>query len=237
MKVGLIGYGKMGKAIDRLAESQGIEIVFRHEGNAPPSASELKNADVCIEFTGPESAFENLKTCIDAGIPVVSGTTGWLDKKEQLEDFCRQKNGAFFYASNFSLGVNIFFTLNEHLARIMNQFSDYNVSMEEIHHTQKKDAPSGTAITLLEGLIANSDKEHWHLGHSTDDSSSIPVHVKRIDPTPGTHTITYSSMIDKIEISHTAQSRDGFALGAIAAAKWLVDKRGIFGMNDLLKLK
>ena len=135
------------------------------------------------------------------------------------------------------IGVNIFFTLNEQLARIMSQFEDYSVSMEEIHHTQKKDAPSGTAITLLEGIIENSNNKDWHLGHSVADPSSIPVHVKRIDPTPGTHTVTYSSMIDKIEISHTAQSRDGFALGAIAAARWLKNKQGVFGMSDMLKLK
>ncbi len=235
MKIGLIGYGKMGKAIEKIAKSQGHDIVFALSGEKIKDATELQQADVCIEFTGPESAFENIKTCIETGVPVVSGTTGWLDRKDEIEQLCIDKKGAFFYASNFSLGVNIFFTLNKELARIMNQFEQYNVNMEEIHHTQKKDAPSGTAITILEGITENLNRKNaWHLGHETQEKS-ISVSVKRIDPTPGTHSVTYSTPTDSIEIKHTANSRDGFVLGAITAAQWLVGKTGVFGMQDLLK--
>ena len=235
MKIGLIGYGKMGKSIEKMALSQGHEIVFALSGEKIANATELQKADVCVEFTGPESAFENIKTCIEAGVPVVSGTTGWLDRKGEIEKLCIEKKGAFFYASNFSLGVNIFFTLNNTLARIMNSFKQYNVNMEEIHHTQKKDAPSGTAITILEGITENLDRKNtWHLGHELEEKS-ISVSVKRIDPTPGTHSVTYATPIDSIEIKHTANSRDGFVQGAITAAQWLVGKTGVFGMNDLLK--
>ena len=235
MKIGLIGYGKMGKAIERLAKEQGHDIAFTLKGDSI-SADMLQGADVCIEFTGPESAYNNLKTCIEAGIPVVSGTTGWLDKMEEIKELTLKNNSALFYASNFSLGVNIFFALNEHLARIMNQFDQYNVHMEEIHHTAKKDAPSGTAITLLEGIMDNIDrKNNWEMTHDLKDKT-IPVTVKRIDPTPGTHSVLYSNPIDSIEITHTAKTRDGFALGSITAAVWLKDKTGVFGMNDLLTI-
>ena len=234
MKIGLIGYGKMGKAIERITKDQGHEIVFALRGDKKPSQGELSQADVCIEFTGPESAFENLKACIDAKVPVVSGTTGWLDQKQELVAYCAENNGAFFYASNFSLGVNIFFTLNEQLARIMNQFDQYDITMEEIHHTAKKDAPSGTAISILEGIIENVDrKQEWHVGHDVKDAS-IPTSVKRINPTPGTHSVTYSTPIDAIEIKHTAHTRDGFAQGSITAAQWLIGKTGVFGMKDML---
>ena len=236
MKIGLIGYGKMGKAIERLALDKGHEITFIHGERTTPSTEKLISADVCIEFTSPESAVDNIQACIKANVPIVSGTTGWLDKKEAVDEFCRNENGAFFYASNFSLGVNIFFTLNEQLARLIANFDQYAVNLEEIHHTQKKDAPSGTAITLLEGIINNTNLENWHIGHEPSDKS-IPVSVKRIDPTPGTHSVTYSSMIDQIEIKHTAHSRDGFALGSIAAAEWLLGKKGVFGMSDMLNLK
>lgn len=234
MKIGLIGYGKMGKAIERITKDQGHEIVFALRGDKKPSQGELSQADVCIEFTGPESAFENLKACIDAKVPAVSGTTGWLDQKQELVAYCAENNGAFFYASNFSLGVNIFFTLNEQLARIMNQFDQYDITMEEIHHTAKKDAPSGTAISILEGIIENVDrKQEWHVGHDVKDAS-IPTSVKRINPTPGTHSVTYSTPIDAIEIKHTAHTRDGFAQGSITAAQWLIGKTGVFGMKDML---
>jgi len=235
MKIGLIGYGKMGKAIEKMATHQGHKIVFAIGGEKIPNAEELKNADVCVEFTGPESAFDNIKTCIEAGVPVVSGTTGWLDKMDEIEKLCQEKNGAFFYASNFSLGVNIFFTLNKELARIMNQFEQYDVTMEEIHHAQKKDAPSGTAITILNGITENINRKNvWHLGQEMIEKS-ISVSVKRIDPTPGTHSVNYSTNTDSIEIKHTAHSRDGFVLGAITSAQWLIGKTGVFGMQDLLK--
>jgi 4-hydroxy-tetrahydrodipicolinate reductase len=236
MRIGLIGYGKMGKAIERLATEQGHSIAFALKGDVIPSPEQLRQADVCIEFTGPESAFANLKACIENKMPVVSGTTGWLDDFEEISSMCKKSESAFFYASNFSLGVNIFFTLNQQLARIMNQFDQYDVTMEEIHHTAKKDAPSGTAITILEGLTENLDrKNEWHLGHDLKDKS-ISVGVKRIDPTPGTHSVSYSTPIDNIEIKHTAHTRDGFAQGAITAAQWLIGKTGVFGMQDLLKL-
>ena len=235
MKIGLIGYGKMGKSIEQIATGQGHEIVFALRGDTPPTQEELTLAEVCIEFTGPESAFKNLKACIDSGTPVISGTTGWLEQMEELENYCRENNGSFFYASNYSVGVNIFFTLNEQLARIMNQFEQYEITMEEIHHTAKKDAPSGTAISILDGLTENLDrKSEWHLGHDIK-SESVPVNVKRIDPTPGTHSVTYSTGIDAIEIKHTAHSRDGFAQGSITAAQWLIGKTGVFGMKDMLK--
>lgn len=234
MKIGLIGYGKMGKAIETLAKNQGHEIVFALRGDTPPSIDELNKVDVCIEFTGPESAFVNLKTCIDSRTPVICGTTGWLDKMDELESYCKENNGAFFYASNFSVGVNIFFTLNEQLARIMNQFDQYDITMEETHHTAKKDAPSGTAISILDGITENNqNKSKWHLGHAVE-KDSIPVNVKRIDPTPGTHSVTYSTHIDAIEIKHTAHSRDGFAQGSLTAAQWLIGKTGVFGMKDML---
>jgi 4-hydroxy-tetrahydrodipicolinate reductase len=235
MKIGLIGYGKMGKAIEKIAKDKGHEIVFALRGDIPPTKEELDSSEVCIEFTGPESAFTNLKACIDSGTPVICGTTGWLEQMSELEDYCKANNGAFFYASNFSVGVNIFFTLNEQLARIMNQFEQYDITMEEIHHTAKKDAPSGTAISILDGITENNqNKSQWHLGHAVKNDS-IPVNVKRIDPTPGTHSVTYSTSIDAIEIKHTAHSRDGFAQGSLTAAQWLIGKTGVFGMKDMLK--
>lgn len=234
MKIGLIGYGKMGKAIETLAKNQGHEIVFALRGDTTPNIDELNKADVCIEFTGPESALVNLKTCIDSGTPVICGTTGWLDQMDELENYCKENNGAFFYASNFSIGVNIFFTLNEQLARIMNQFDQYDITMEEIHHPAKKDAPSGTAISILNGITENNqNKSQWHVGHAVE-KDSIQVSVKRIDPTPGTHSVTYSTHIDAIEIKHTAHSRDGFAQGSLTAAQWLIGKTGVFGMKDML---
>ena len=223
----------MGQAIERLAKENNHQIAFINYKRTVPDAELIRSSDVCIEFTGPESAFDNIKACIDAQVPVVSGTTGWLNRREELELYCKENNGSFFYASNFSVGVNIFFTLNKQLARIMNNFKQYAVNLEEIHHTQKKDAPSGTAITLLDGIIENSSKTSWDIGYDVTEDS-IPVTVKRIDPSPGTHSISYSSMIDQIELKHTAHSRDGFALGAISAAKWIKGKHGVFGMSDML---
>ena len=231
MKIALFGYGKMGKTIERLALDRGHTIVAKtdkdlHEGN-------LADADVAIDFSVPTEALNNIVTCFNENIPVVSGTTGWLDKYEEALRICNAKNGAFIYASNYSLGVNLFFELNEQLAKMMARFDDYNVSMEEIHHTQKIDAPSGTAITLAEGVIANTTKKSWSLD-VTNTSDSLPIVAKRLENVPGTHTVAYNSVVDEIEIKHTAKNRDGFALGAIIAAEWLQDKKGVFTMKDVL---
>ena len=233
MKIALFGYGKMGKTIERLALDRGHAIVAKidkelQEGN-------LADADVAIDFSVPKEAFNNIVKCFNENIPIISGTTGWLDKFEEAITICNAKNGAFIYASNYSLGVNLFFELNEQLAKMMTRFDDYNVSMEEIHHTQKLDAPSGTAITLAEGVIANSTKNSWSLD-VTNTNNSLPIVAKRIDNVPGTHTVVYSSVVDEIEIKHTAKNRDGFAVGAIIAAEWLQDKKGVYTMKDVLGL-
>jgi 4-hydroxy-tetrahydrodipicolinate reductase len=236
MKILLIGYGKMGKTIEQTALRRGHQIAG---AIGIDNAEELALlpfgfADIAIEFTEPEAAFNNLKLCIDKSVPVVCGTTGWLHRRDELEQYCKEKNGTFFYASNFSLGVNIFFRLNKVLASWMNTQADYDVRMQEIHHTEKKDAPSGTAITLAEGIMAGlSRKTTWVLG-SEATPEQIAIEALRIDKVPGTHTITYSSAVDEIEIKHTAHSREGFALGAVMAAEWLQHKKGVFGMDDLM---
>ena len=238
MKIALIGYGKMGKAIEELALQDGHEIILKitSENLSDLNWQNLKLADVAIEFTNPHSAIANIKTCIDAGLPVVSGSTGWLEKLEEVTKYCMDNNGSFLYASNFSIGVNLFFELNKQLARLMNSRPEYNVTIEEIHHTQKKDAPSGTAITIAEGIIENiTGKEKWILGTS-EDSSALNIQSKRIDPAPGTHIVTYDSPVDSIEIKHTAHNRMGFASGAILAADFLKDKKGVFGMKDVLNI-
>ena len=235
MKILLIGYGKMGKTIERIAQQRGHEIAGRIDVGDDFLHTEL-HADVAIEFTQPEAAVANLKTCFDKGIPVVCGTTGWLQHKTEIEDHCRKKNGTLLYASNFSLGVNLFFKLNEYLATLMAQYSQYEVSIDETHHTQKKDAPSGTAITLAEGVIKNlTRKKGWHLS-PTENPASLAINSFRIDPAPGTHTVKYKSAVDDIEITHTAHSREGFALGAVLVAECLAGKKGIFTMDDFLKL-
>lgn len=232
MNILILGYGKMGKVLEHVALSRGHLIVGKidlgFEGAFPA-------ADVAIEFTQPESAVENIKKCIDQKIPVVCGTTGWLARKDEVHQYCTERNGSLFYASNFSLGVNLFFHLNEQLARLMNGRPDYDVSIEEIHHTQKKDAPSGTAITLAEGIINNdSAKIGWTI-QENPKPQEIGIKSRRIDPVPGTHTVTYHSAVDDLEIRHTAHSREGFALGAVLVAEWLPGKKGIHGMNDFLK--
>ena len=234
MKILLIGYGKMGKAIEAIAISRNHTI----EGKVD-TREELNqfkgNPDVAIEFSQPDAVVENLRYCFDRKIPVACGTTGWLDKKIELEKECVQKGGSFFYASNYSLGVNVFFKLNEYLAKLMNGRSDYSISIDETHHTQKKDAPSGTAITLAEGIIKNNPtKKSWKL---EDESTPQNIAIKsfRIDPVPGTHVIRYQSMVDDIEIKHTAHSRQGFALGAVLVAEWLVGKKGLYSMDDFLQ--
>ncbi|MGV7105480.1 4-hydroxy-tetrahydrodipicolinate reductase [Flavobacterium sp. U410] len=230
MKIALLGYGKMGKVIERIALERGHEIVLRK--GSQDSFDALKNADVAIDFSVPSSAVENISACLEQGIPVVSGTTGWLEKYDEMVALCQSKNGSFIYGSNFSLGVNIFFELNEYLAKMMANLRDYKVSMEEIHHTQKLDAPSGTAISLANGIIQNTDYTNWTL--ETPKEGEIHIEAKRIENIPGTHSIFYDSVVDQIEIKHTAHSREGFALGSVIAAEWLVDKKGVFTMKDVL---
>lgn len=238
MNILLLGYGKMGKTIEKIALERGHHIVGRIDET---NYSELQNyngsnTDVAIEFSQPDAAFDNVKYCMLNSIAVVSGTTGWLEKKVEIEGLCEEKEGAFFYASNFSVGVNLFFKLNKQLAKLMSSFGEYDIEMEEIHHTQKKDAPSGTAITLAEGIIQNHhQKEKWELDKATS-KTSIPIVAKRIDSVPGTHTIVYKSPVDDIEIKHTAHSRQGFAQGAVMVAEWIKDHKGVLSMDDFLKL-
>lgn len=231
MKIALLGYGKMGKTIERLAIERGHSI--SHKITTDIENTDLSDADVAIDFSVPTAAFKNIKTCIKYNLPVVSGTTGWLDNYEQAVKLCEAENSAFLYASNFSIGVNLFFELNEKLAKMMDPFQDYKVAIEEVHHLQKLDAPSGTAISLAQQIIGNSRKEGWQLDHA--EENEIPITAKREDNVPGTHTVSYNSEIDSIEIKHTAHSREGFALGAIIAAEWIKNKKGVFSMRDVLQ--
>jgi 4-hydroxy-tetrahydrodipicolinate reductase len=234
MKIALLGYGKMGKVIERIALERGHEIVLRKSSS--DSYYGLENADVAIEFSVPSSAVANISECLNNGIPVISGTTGWLEEYPNMVALCEQKNGSFIYGSNFSLGVNLFFELNTYLAKMMSKFKNYSVSMEEIHHTQKLDAPSGTAISLAKGIIENTDYTNWTLDANPKENE-ISIEAFRIENIPGTHSVFYNSEVDSIEIKHTAHSRDGFALGSIIAAEWLVGKKGVFTMKDVLELK
>mgnify|MGYP001547600299 FL=1 len=231
MKIALVGYGKMGKIIDEIATQRNHEIVARL--NESPTSGNLNNADVVIEFSNPEVAFNNIKTCLENNIPVICGTTGWLDQKPEIEKIAAENNTAFLYGSNFSLGVNLFFALNEKLADLMKNFPEYNVQLEEIHHTHKKDAPSGTAISLAEGIIKNNQRfEGWKLDETKD--KELGIFAIREDEVPGTHSVFYKSSVDEIEIKHTAYSRNGFALGAVIAAEWIQGKTGNFSMKDVL---
>ncbi|UWX56016.1 4-hydroxy-tetrahydrodipicolinate reductase [Maribacter litopenaei] len=232
MNIALFGYGKMGKMIECLAVERGHEIVAKIDVGS--GEIDFAKIDVAIDFSTPDAAYENITSCLKNNTPIISGTTGWLEKFDDVVQFCEEKNGAFIYASNFSLGVNIFFELNAHLAKMMKNLSQYEVSLEEIHHTQKLDAPSGTAITLAEGIIANTDYQKWKLDES--GYKQIPITSKRIGDTPGTHTVEYTSEVDSIEIKHTAQNREGFALGAVVAAEWILGKTGVFTMKDVLNL-
>jgi 4-hydroxy-tetrahydrodipicolinate reductase len=233
MKIALLGYGKMGKVIERIALERNHEIVLRK--GSRDSFENLENADVAIDFSVPNCAVENITACLERGIPVISGTTGWLEKYDEMVALCNQKNGSFIYGSNFSLGVNIFFELNEYLAKMMANLKQYKVSMEEIHHTQKLDAPSGTAISLANGIIKNTSYDNWTLEKATDNQ--IHIEAKRIENVPGTHSIFYDSNVDQIEIKHTAHSREGFALGSVVAAEWILGKKGVFTMKDVLFLE
>ena len=229
MKIALLGYGRMGQAIEKIAIDRGHTIVAKIDKDNPDEAYE---ADVAINFSIPTAAYENITSAIDKKIPVVCGTTGWLDRLDEVETLCQQNEGAFLYASNFSLGVNLFFELNVKLADMMQKQPLYTASIEEIHHTQKLDKPSGTAITLAEGIPSAGNL--WHLVE--DNGEGVPITSIRKDEVPGTHTVTHRSEIDEISITHTAHNRTGFALGAIIAAEWIQNKKGIFSMRDVLQL-
>lgn len=239
MKIALIGYGKMGKAIEAIALEKGHEVVLKIDIDnvGDFTAENLSKADVAIEFTGPHSAAANIKKCLESGVAVVSGSTGWLHQWEEVKAFCEDKKGTLIYASNYSIGVNLFFEVNKYLAELMNHYAEYEVSMKEIHHTQKKDAPSGTAITLAEQVLERINrKKGWNNGEAAQDETSLTILSERIDPAPGTHHVKYSSDIDDIEIIHTAHNRIGFAGGAVKAAEFASTHKGIFGMKDVLGL-
>lgn len=239
MNIALIGYGKMGKAIEAVALDRGHRIGLKINSANIDAFTEvnLQQCDVAIEFTNPHSAVYNIEKCFKAGIPVVCGSTGWLEHWEIVQRSCEKYNGTLVYASNFSIGVNLFFELNKKLAALMNEQPGYDVQVTEIHHTQKKDAPSGTAITIAEQILATiKRKENW-VNHTAANSSELEIISKRIDPAPGTHTVTYSSAIDDIAITHTAHNRTGFAGGAILAATFIAGKKGIFTMKDVLSLQ
>lgn len=231
MKIALVGYGKMGHIIDDIATKKGHEIVARL--NETPTKDNLNNPDVIIEFSNPEVAFENIKVGLEHNIPVICGTTGWLDRKSEIEEIALKNNTAFLYGSNFSLGVNLFFALNEKLTDLMKGFPEYQVQLEEIHHTHKKDAPSGTAISLAEGIIKNDDRfDAWKLDET--QNKELGIFALRQDEVPGTHRVSYKSAVDELEIKHTAFNRNGFALGAVIAAEWIIGKKGNFTIKDVL---
>ncbi len=237
MKIALLGYGKMGKEIENIALSRHHDIVLKIDAfNLNEFTNEnLSRADVAIDFSTPDSAFSNIMKCFEAGVPVVCGTTGWLNRFEEVKKKCSDLNQAFFYASNFSIGMNLFFELNKYLARLMNPMEDYEVSIREIHHVHKLDAPSGTAITLANDLIANVDrKEKWELNQASNQAS-LKITAVREDEVPGTHTVTYESEVDSIEITHLAKSRRGLALGAILAAEFIKGKKGVYSMQEMVK--
>lgn len=236
MKILLLGYGKMGKTIEKIALERGHTIVGRIDLSNRDEMDALKTADVdvAIEFSSPEAAFENITYCLKKGWPVVSGTTGWLEHRSEIERICKEQNGAFFYASNYSIGVNLFFRLNRQLARLMDGHA-YQSSMTEIHHIHKLDAPSGTAITLAEGIIAETEAlDGWKLAPD-EEEGYLQITALREGEVPGTHLVRYESEVDTIEITHTAHNRAGFALGAVISAEWLPGREGVFGMDDLLK--
>ena len=239
MKIALIGYGKMGQMIEKIALERGHEIVLKItiDNTEDFTKENLAKADVAIEFSGPDAAYDNIIKCLTWSCPVVSGSTGWLSKKSEVEALVHSTNVSFIYASNYSLGVNLFFALNEKLAAIMKPYKQYDVTMEEIHHTAKQDAPSGTAITLAEGVLSHSlVKNKWVNDVASTEENEINITSLRIDPYPGTHSVRYSSEVDDIEITHTAKTRHGFALGATLAAEYIYDKEGIFNMKQVLDL-
>ncbi len=236
MRIALIGYGKMGKTIEKIALQRQHTISYRIDWDNADDLDLLnpQNTDIAIEFTTPESAPRNLRVCLESGVPVVCGSTGWLDEKPDIEEICHRKNGTFFYASNFSIGVNLFFRLNEYLAKMINSYPQYDVRLEEIHHTQKKDAPSGTAITIAEGILENFEhKKQWVLAPA-QNAKELEIRAFRENEVVGTHTVLYESEWDTIEIKHTAHKRESFALGAVLVAEWLQGRKGVLSMADFL---
>jgi len=238
MKIAIIGYGKMGKIIEKMAIQKGHSVVLKIDDSnlSELSVENLKKADVAIEFTGPKSAFANISLCFDANIPIISGTTGWLDKFNEVKERCKTEKQAFFYASNFSLGVNIFFKLNQHLAKIMNKFEDFDVSVNETHHIHKLDAPSGTAITIAESILSEVDRKNNWTKEQVNNDKQIAIKSFRIGEHPGEHTVTYNSDIENIVITHESKNREGLAQGAIMAAEFIIGKTGVLGMDDLLNI-
>lgn len=238
LKIALIGYGKMGKAIEEIAVKKGhtIELKITSANAEELTSKNLHACDVAIEFTNPHSAVKNIFTCIDAGLPVICGSTGWLAEWNKVKDYCTGNNGALLYASNFSIGVNIFFELNKKLSALMAQREEYGITVEEIHHTQKKDAPSGTAITIAEEIINQLPRKTSWKNEASKQPSELSIISKRIDPAPGTHAVRYHSEVDDIEIIHTAHNRKGFAAGAVMAAEFIRGKKGIFTMKEVLDM-
>ena len=237
MKIALIGYGKMGKTIEEIALERGHEVMLKVTSSNLDllNAEQLKKVDVAIEFSNPSAVLSNIKCCLNNSTPIVVGTTGWYDNQEEVLELQNEKNGSILSATNFSVGVNLFFELNERLAEIMNTRKEYKAQIEEIHHTEKLDSPSGTAITLAEGLISNHTKYKTWKNQETDLANTVEIISKREEAVPGTHEITFSSDIDSISIKHTAKNRKGFALGAVLAAEHIYDKTGVFTMKDVLK--
>ncbi|MCL4156974.1 UNVERIFIED_CONTAM: hypothetical protein GTU68_016288 [Idotea baltica] len=233
MNIALLGYGRMGQTIEQIATKRGHNIVLKVDKD--DKDYDITKADVAIDFSIPTVAFNNISNCINNKVPVISGTTGWLENYDNAVALCKEKKGAFIYASNYSLGVNIFFELNKTLAKMMSNLKQYNVSMEEIHHTKKLDAPSGTAISLANDIISNHEGfNNWKLDEHGE--AIIPITAKRIEDVPGTHAVTYESEVDTVTIEHVAHNRQGFALGAVIAAEWIVGKTGVFSMNDVLNI-
>lgn len=246
MKIALLGYGKMGQIIERFALERGHEVVLKisAENRGELTSSNLSKADVAIDFSAPDAAISNIYACFDANVPVVVGTTGWYGQLQQVKDDCLSRNNTLLYGSNFSIGVNLFFHINQVMARLMNDFPAYDVQVEEIHHTQKLDSPSGTAMTIAEGIIVNLErKQEWvnELEGTPSDNAlkadQLLIASQRIDQVPGTHTVVYSSEVDDIELKHTAHSRAGFALGAVVAAEWLQHKQGFYNIADIFNFK
>jgi 4-hydroxy-tetrahydrodipicolinate reductase len=240
MKIALLGYGKMGKTIEMIAERRGHTIVIKADKDTKPY--QITDVDVAIDFSTPETAFNNIKNCIVNKVPVVSGTTGWLDSYDEMLKICKKNNGSFLYASNFSIGVNIFFKLNDYLAELISKVEGYHVSIKEIHHIHKQDAPSGTAISLAEQILRKSHYNEWKLADNSDPEKdlsgtrTIPIIAEREGEIPGIHDVMYKSEFDQINIRHLASSREGFALGAVIAAEWIMGKTGVFNMNDVLNI-
>ena len=233
MKIALFGYGKMGKIVEKIAKNRGHEIIFKIDENS--SNYDLNNVDIAIDFSTPKSALSNISKALENCIPIISGTTGWTEKYNKAVKLCNKKNGAFLYASNFSLGVNIFFEINRNLAKIMNNYTEYKIKMKEIHHIEKIDAPSGTAITLAESIIDETNYQKWSFGNDFKEDK-ISIESQRLLDNTGTHEVIYKSEIDEIKIKHVASNRDGFGLGAVIAAEWLIGKKGVFSMKDVLNI-